>query len=109
MSGEALSFEEFWNSQQKKPKGIGFTKGEMKSPECVDFKYLRRARKLVRDYRDILNQNISGRKWKLGSERLYRGPGTYVLVYTLVIKDGRNVLDKKTIEFIAPPLIPKQD
>ncbi len=109
MSGDALSFEEFWNSQQKKPKGIGFTKGEMKSPECVDFKYLRRARKLVRDYRDILNQNLSDKKWRLGSERLYRGSGAYVLVYNLVIKEGRTVLDRKVIEFMAPSLIPKQE
>lgn len=94
---------------QKKPKGIGFTEGEPKSPECVDFKYLRRARKLVRDYRDILNQNTTSKKWKLLSERLYRGHGMYVLVYTLAVKEGRNVLEKKTIEFIAPPLIPKHD
>ena len=67
---EEFTFKEFWNNLQKKPKGIAYTDGEMKSAECVDFKYLRRARKLVRDYRDILNQNISGRKWQLVAERL---------------------------------------
>ena len=108
MSSETLTFREFWDSLQKKPKGIGFTEGEMKSPECVDFKYLRRARKLVRDYRDILNQSLSGKKWKLGAERLFRGHGTYVLEYTLVIQEGREVLEQKKIEFVAPSLIPKR-
>lgn len=108
MSSEEFTFKEFWNSLQKKPKGIAFTENEMKSPECVDFKYLRRARKLVRDYRDILNQSLSGKKWKLVAERLFRGPGTYVLEYTLAIKEGREVLNQKKIEFIAPPLVPKR-
>ncbi|GEM_PF-4921536 len=106
---EDFTFKEFWNNLQKKPKGVGFTEGELKSPECLDFKYLRRARKLVRDYRDILNQNLSDKKWQLVHERLYRGHGAYILVYTLAIKDGRTVLERKTVEFIAPSLIPKQD
>ncbi|MGB9634892.1 MAG: hypothetical protein ACP5H8_03690 [Candidatus Micrarchaeia archaeon] len=104
---QTFTFKEFWNTLQNKPKGIAYTEGEFKSPECIDFKYVRRARKLVRDYRDILNQNITGKKWQLVAERMYRGSGTYVLVYTLAIKDGRNIVDQMKVEFIAPPLIPK--
>ncbi len=107
MSEEFL-FKEFWNGLEKKPKGIGFTEGESISPECVDFKYLRRARKLVRDYRDILNQTRSEKKWRLVSERMYRGHGSYVTVYTLAVKDGREILEQMKIEFITPPLVPKR-
>jgi len=108
MSEEDFSFKKFWDGLEKKPKGIGYTENEMISPECVDFKYLRRARKLVRDYRDILNQTLSGKKWRLVSERMYRGHGSYVTVYTLAIKEGREILESKKIEFISPPLVPKR-
>jgi hypothetical protein len=105
---EEFTFKEFWNSLEKKPKGIAFSEDENISPECVDFKYLRRSRKLVRDYRDILNQSRSDKKWRLVSERMFRGHGSYVTVYVLAIKDGREVLDQKKIQFITPPLVPKR-
>ncbi len=105
---EEFMFKEFWENLEKKPKGIAFTEGESLSPECVDFKYLRRSRKLVRDYRDILNQSRSDKKWRLVCERLYRGHGSYVTVYTLAIKDGREVLDQIKVQFVTPPLIPKR-
>ncbi len=107
MSEEEFTFKEYWESLQKKPKGIAYSEKERISPECVDFKYIRRARRLVRNYRDILNQSRSGKKWKLVAERLYRGHGMYVLEYTLAIKDGRAVLEQKKVQFIVPPVIPK--